>query len=395
MKVGLVYSMSGFRSSKEKASLEGALLAIHEINLRGGVNGKQIQAIIRDGKSNWKTTSQEIEDLILNEKVEAVFGGWSKANVLVKDLIEKHKHFLIYPFQYEGIINSPNVLWVGTSLNQQVSPTIAYCLKHIGNKFYLIGSEYLAAHTINLLARDQLQALGGEVLGERYLPFENESPNNESLDSIIQDIISKQPDVILSSIIDKGNYQFFNKLSSAGITAERIPTFSFSLNEIFLQEAGNENLGPIIGNFATWNYFESIDSPLNKQFVLDFQTFSHLTALDNSVEASYLGVRLWAKAANEAGTTNPQALRYILAGMRINAPEGLVTVDTEGLRAWKHSRIGKVLANGQFELVWTSQSQIRPIPFQIHHSKIEWDQLTETLKTYSLDPMQGIKEGHE
>jgi urea transport system substrate-binding protein len=395
LKVGLVYSTSGFRSNKEKAALEGALLAIHEINLKGGLEGRKIHPVVRDAKSSWETSKQEIEDLILQEQVEVIFGGWSKANYLVQELFEKHKHLLIYPFQYEGIITSPNILWIGASLNQQASPTIAYCLKNLGNKFYLVGSDYFTAQTINLLARDQLQALGGEVLGERYLSLESEASNTDAMDEIIQDIILKHPDVILSSIIDAENYRFFQKLVAAGITAEKIPTFSFSLNEISLQDTGKDNFKEMVGNFATWNYFQSLDTPVNKKFIAEYKTFSHLSSLDNSVEASYFGVHLWAQAVQEAGTTNPHALRYILAGMRINAPEGPVTIDVEGLRAWKHSRIGKIQADGQFEVVWTSKSLIRPIPFQMHHSKTEWDQLTDTIKNISVDPIESAKEGHE
>lgn len=388
LKVGLVYSTSGFRSGNEKAALEGALLAIHEINLKGGIDGKKLLPIVKDAKSNWETSRQEIERLLLKEQAEVIFGAWSITNSTLKELFEKHNGLLIYPFQYEGIITSPNIVWIGASVNQQVSPTIAYCIKNFGNKFYLVGSDYLAAHTINILARDQLQALGGEVTGERYLPLENEIPNTDLLDAVVQDIITKQPNAILCSIIDSENYGFFQKLASAGITAEKIPIFSFSLNEIFLQEAGKDSFTTMIGNYAAWNYFQSVNTPLNNQFIAKFQAFSQLTALDNAVEASYFGVHLWAQAVQEAGTTLPRALRYILASMRINAPEGPVTIDIEGLRAWKHARIGKIQADGQFEVVWTSQSQIRPIPFQMLHSQIEWDQLTDDHeKDFTVDPI--------
>jgi len=375
LKIGLVFSTTGFRTLKEKVSLEAALLAIEQINQKGGVLGRPLKAFVRDAESRWETAKNNIEELILQEKVDVIVGCWTKASLYTtKPLFEKHQNLLIYPFQYEGILSSPNILWLGAALNQQVMPSVAYCMRKNWKTFYLVGSNYIIPHTINILARDQLQVFGGEVVGERYLNLEE---SNEAIyTEIVREISETKPDVVFTSILGNENNLFFNKLKEFGIQRDQVAIFSFTLDEVFLQELDYPEM---IGTYAIWNYFRSIDSEANKKFVRDYQRFSEMKAIDNPAEASYFGIFLWAQAVEEAGTADVKTLRYILPSMRIEAPEGPVTMDVEGQRAWKYSRIGQIEAGGQFKIIWESNSLIRPMPFQIHRSQLEWELLTDYL----------------
>jgi urea transport system substrate-binding protein len=371
-KMGLVYSTTGFRAEKEKNALEAALMAIEEINQQGGIHGRSVQPIIVDAQSDWNKAKNKIEQLIIKDRVDVIVGGWTNASrYTTKQLFEKHKHLLISPFQYEGLITSPNIIWVGATLNQQVTPTIAYILQHIGKSIYLVGSDYLLSHMIHMMAKDQLQALGGEIVGEKYL-----EPNSLEIDNIIQDIISRKPKAILNSLTSENNKIFFKKLRQAGVESTSIPTFSLTIDEVFLEAT---DLKDLIGEYATWNYFQSIDTSINHLFVKEFKKFSTLKSIDNSAESSYLGVHLWAQAVSEGETTDPQALSYILASMSQEAPEGLVMMDMEGKRAWKFSRIGQVQPDGQFKIVWQSKKPIKPMPFEIYRSQAEWDKLSDYL----------------
>ncbi|CUI16532.1 urea-binding protein [Candidatus Protochlamydia naegleriophila] len=378
-KVGLVFSTTGFRAQAEKPALEAALMAIEEINQKGGIHERKIEPIIIDAQSDWEKAKPAIERLISKDHVDVFFGGWTKASrYTTKELFEKYNSLLINPFQFEGTLTSPNIIWVGATLNQQVLPTVAYILKNVGKRIYLVGSkDYILSHLISTMVKDQLSALEGEIVGETYIPI-----HEQEMDDLMLDIEAKKPDAILSSLISESNNAFYTNLVKAGVTALPPPVFSLSTDEIILQQAPEE----IVGTYATWNYFQSIDTPRNHAFVKNFQTFSDLKAIDNATEATYLGVHLWAKAVAEAGTTNPRALSYILASMRIEAPEGTVIMDIEGRRAWKFVRIGQVQPNGQFRIVWQSKTPIRPVPFEIHRSQAEWDELTDYLYKEIIPP---------
>jgi urea transport system substrate-binding protein len=372
IKVGLVHSHTGFRASREKNVHEATLLAIAEINKKGGIRGREIIPISRDPKSSVKLTREEIEDLILKENVDVIFGCWNLGSRLdFKELFEKHHHLLISPYQYEGIISSPNIVNIGASANQQMIPTIYYCMKNIGRRFFLIGSDYMFPHIINAMIRDQVSALQGEILGEVYLTI-----GSHQIEEAIKEIIQAKPDVILSSIMGQDNQVFFHFLKKAEITAEQIPVFSLSLTDTVIENFNRED---IVGHYATWNYFQSLDSEVNQEFVQNFRKFSNLMTIDNAAEAGYFGVYLWAKAVEEAKTTNIQDVTKTLQDMQIEAPEGLIIMDIEGNHAWKYTRIGKIGSNGKFDIVWQSKFPIRPIPYQTYRSKLEWSEFMEKL----------------
>jgi urea transport system substrate-binding protein len=373
IKVGLVYSTTGFRAYKENTVKEATLLAIHEINQQGGLLGRKIEPISRDAKSHWEGTKEGIIDLIKNEKVEVIFGCWTQGNrYTINEIFDKYNHLLIFPFHYEAIFDSPNIIYVGIAPNQQVSTTISYCFDHFGSRFFLIGSDYATPYVINAFIKDQVNAKGGEVVGEMYEPI-----GRSDYKEIITKIQESKPNVILSSLLGEDSRSFFKGLRQAGILSHDIPTFSFNLSEVTLH--AQVNIEDVIGEYATWTYFQSLDNPINHEFIKNFKEFSGLEVVDDTAECGYLGVLLWAKAVEEAQTTEKKALNYAFDNMRLNAPEGLVTLDLEGRHTWKTPRIGKVRPDGQFEIVWQSPNPIRPVRYNIFRSKAEWNALLDNL----------------
>jgi urea transport system substrate-binding protein len=93
---------------------------------------------------------------------------------------------------------------------------------------------------------------------------------------------------------------------------------------------------------------------------------------DDPVESAYYGVHLWAAAAEEAGD-DPKAIREALRGRRFNAPGGEVRIDPDNLHTWQYFRVGRVRADGQFEVVWSNDTAIRPEPFPASRSRAEWE----------------------
>lgn len=373
IKVGVVYSTTGFRAPKEWPVKESTLMAIEEINQKGGINGRKLIPIIKDAQSNWQTTLEKVEELINKDQVNVIFGCWMSGNRIdIKQLFEKYNNLLISPFQYEGIIDSKNMLFVGITPNQQIPPTIDYCFRHFGKRLLLIGSDYVFPHIANRMIEDQVEAKEGSILGEIYIPL-----GSKDMDEVIQTVIKTKPDAILCSILGHDNQLFFRKLREAGIKPEDIPVFSLTLTEIVL--ANVDNLKDFVGNYATWCYFQSIDTPMNHTFINKFSKFAKYQLSDNAVESGYIAPFLWARAASEAYSIDPDDVKTALQGMRLEAPEGYVTMTMSGQYAWKFSRIGKIRPNGQFEIIWESQYPIRPIPFQLYRSKMEWEKFLQNL----------------
>ena len=377
IKVGILHSMTGTMAISESPVKDSTLLAIEEINETGGLLGKKIEVVIRDGKSDWPTFAKEAEKLISEDIVSVVFGTWTSASrKTVKPIFEKLNHLLFYPVQYEGLEQSPNIVYTGAAPNQQIIPSVKWTFDNIGKKFFLVGSDYIFPRTANAIIKDIVSALEGEIVGEEYLLL-----GSSDVDELVKKIVDTKPDAIFNSINGDSNLAFFKALRAAGITPDKIPTISFSIAEAELQAMGAADFA---GDYAAWNYFQSIDSEKNNEFVAKFKkTYGASRVTDDPIEAGYFGVHLWAKAVKDAGTTEIEAVRKALPKQSFEAPEGMVYIDGENQHTWKIVRIGKIRPDGQFEIVWSSEKPIRPVPFPVYRSKVEWNQfLTDLFKSW-------------
>lgn len=373
IKIGVLHSLTGTMAISETSVVDATLLAIEEINKNGGLLGRKIEPIVADGRSDLSTFAKEAERLLKEEKVAVVFGCWTSASrKIVKKIFEKFNHLLFYPVQYEGLERSPNIVYTGAAPNQQIIPAIKWCFDNLGKNFFLVGSDYVFPRTANTIIKDQVTALRGEILGEEYILL-----GDKDFAGLVQKIVDTKPDVIINTVNGDSNIYFFKELRRAGITPKKIPTMSFSIAEEEIRTLSIENL---VGDYASWNYFQSIDTDENKVFIEKFKKkYGTDRVTDDPIEAGYFGVHLWAQAVREAGTANVNEVRKTIRDQSINAPEGMVYINSKNLHTWKTVRIGKIREDGQFDIVWSSEKPVRPVPYPIYRSVSEWDKFLNDL----------------
>jgi urea transport system substrate-binding protein len=373
IKVGILHSLTGTMAISEKAVANSTLMAIDEINAKGGVLGKKIVPITVDGKSNWGHFAAEAERLITQDKVQVVFGCWTSASrKTVKPIFEKYNHLLFYPIQYEGLEQSPNIVYTGAAPNQQLQPATKWALDNIGKKFFIVGSDYVFPRTASAIITDLVTQLGGEVLGNEFIVL-----GSKDVKPMIDKIIASKPDVIFNTINGDSNVEFFKQLRAAGITPDKIPTFSFSIAE---DELRSMDIQAMVGDYTAWNYFQSIESPENKTFVQNYKSrYGNKVVTDDPIEAGYISVYLWAKAVEEAGTDEVNEVRKHLANQSFKAPEGLVYIDGKTQHTWKTVRIGKFSADGNVQTVWSSEKPVQPVPFPTHKPQATWETFLQDL----------------
>jgi urea transport system substrate-binding protein len=369
----VLHSFSGTMAISERAVAEATLLAIDEINAAGGLLGRKLEPVLADGRSDWPTFAAEATRLITEAKVHVIFGCWTSASrKSVKPVVEHYRHLLFYPVQYEGLESSPHIVYIGSAPNQQILPGVKWAFDHLGRQFFLVGSDYVFPRTANAIITDQLAALGGQVLGEAYVPL-----GSTDVQEVVHSIVRTQPEVILNTINGDSNVAFFRALRAAGVTPQRIPTLSFSIAEHELQTLG---VSEMVGDYAAWSYFQSVESPENARFVQRFHAkYGADRVTDDPIEAGYVGVYLWAQGVRDAGTPEPEAVRRTIGNQSFLAPEGIVYVDAENQHTWKTVRIGQVREDGQFAIVWTSERAIRPLPYPAFRLKAEWDTFLDGL----------------
>jgi urea ABC transporter urea binding protein len=357
IRIGVLHSLTGTMAASETPLVDAVRLAMEEANQTGGVDGARIEMIAADCRSDAVYCAQQAEKLITHDKVQALFGCWTSAcRKAVRPVVEKHDLLLFYPLQYEGLEQSPDIIYTGAVPNQQVTPMVSWAMQQRGKRAFLIGSDYVYPRTVNRIIRKQLLAQGGQLLAERYVPL-----GEQKLDAIVREIAAQHPDFVVNTLNGDSNAYFFRALKKAGIRAEDIPVFSTSIAEAELAEIGPEL---VAGHYAAWSYFQSVDSDENRAFIERFcNRFGRQRVLDDPMEASYIAVKLWVNAMRSADTSDTVAVKTALTRQTLPAPEGIVAVDADTLHLWKQVRIGRARADGQFDIVWQSGRSIEPAPF--------------------------------
>ena len=370
IKVGVLHSLTGTMAFSERGLVDAATLAIEQINAAGGLLGRPLQPVVVDGASNWGRFALEAERLINNIKVPVIFGCWTSAcRKAVKPVVEEYNHLLFYPVQYEGLEQSPNIIYTGASPNQQIIPSVHWALENIGKRVLLVGSDYIFPRTANMMIKDLLKVNQIKPLGEYYLPL-----GTTDVTTVINEINRLKPDLILNTINGDTNIAFFKGLQKLDKTV----VLSYSIAEPEVQHIGKELM---TGHYAAWNYFQSIESAENKKFVNAFrQRFGQDRLISDPMEATYIGILLWAQAVTIANTVDPNAVRIKLNRQSLAAPGGIVVIDSSSQHLWKTVRIGRINTEGQFDIVWSSENPVRPYPFPSYHSKGDWLKRLETLR---------------
>jgi len=379
IKVGILHSLSGTMAISETTVVDAEKLAIKEINAAGGVLGKQIEAIEEDGASDWPTFAEKAEKLIDQDQVVTVFGCWTSASrKAVLPVFESKQHQLWYPVQYEGQECSQNIFYTGAAPNQQIEPAVDWLLENKGTDFFLVGSDYVFPRTANTIIKEQLAAKGGSTLGEDYLPL-----GNTEVTPIITKIKAAMPEggVIFNSLNGDSNVAFFKQLQGAGMTPDMYPVMSVSVAEEEVRQIGPEFL---VGHYAAWNYFQTVESPENEKWVADFKAeYGDDRVTNDPMEAAYIMVYLWKQAVEAAGTTDIPAVREAAYGQEFAAPEGPVTMNPNH-HISKTVRIGQIRDDGLFDIVSSTDGPIDPVP---------WNQYVPETKGFACDWSDPAKGG--
>ncbi|CNF26685.1 urea ABC transporter substrate-binding protein [Yersinia intermedia] len=373
IKVGILHSLSGTMAISETPLKDMALMSIDDINAHGGVLGKQLEPVIVDPASNWPLFAEKARQLLTQDKVAVVFGAWtSVSRKSVLPVFEELNGLLFYPVQYEGEEMSPNVFYTGAAPNQQAIPAVEYLLSEDGGgakRFILLGTDYVYPRTTNKILRAFLHTKGiqDKDIEEIYTPF-----GYSDYQTIVGNIKKFSADgktAVISTINGDSNVPFYKELANQGIKATDVPVIAFSVGE---EELRGIDTKPLVGNLAAWNYFQSVDNPTNKTFVEEWKAYAKAHKLPNAdtavtndpMEATWVGMHMWAQAVEKAKSTDVDKVRAAMAGQTYPAPSGFtLTMDKTNHHLHKPVMIGEIEANGQFNVVWQTDTPIRAQPW--------------------------------
>jgi urea transport system substrate-binding protein len=356
VKLGFLNSTSGAMAISEQTVRDSLLLAASEINAAGGISGKQIKFIEEDGQSEPTIFAEKINKLLTEDKVAAVFGGWTSASrKAMLPVVEGANGLLFYPVQYEGLEASKNIYYTGATTNQQIIPAMDF-LKSKGVKtLFLAGSDYVFPRTANKIIKQYAKVLGIEIVGEEYVPLSSDDWTTQ-----VAKIAAAKPDFVFNTINGSSNVGFIKAYDQAGLGATKSPIISVSIAE---EEAPSMGVN-LTGQYAAWNYFQSVSSPTNATFIKAFKAkYSEKRPTSDPMEAAYTSLYLYKNMVEKAKSFCVDAVNASSGGVTFDAPEGTVTINGENHHIAKTGLIGQINADNQFDVVWSSKTPIEPDPF--------------------------------
>jgi urea transport system substrate-binding protein len=373
IKVGILHSLSGTMAISETSLKDVALMTIEGINKAGGVLGRQLEPVVVDPASNWPLFAEKARELLQKDSVAAVFGCWtSVSRKSVLPVFEELNGLLFYPVQYEGEESSYNVFYTGAAPNQQAIPAVEYLMSAKGGgakRWVLLGTDYVYPRTTNKILRYFLKgkSVADDAIMEKYTPFGH--ADYQTIVADIKKFAQGAPTAVVSTINGDSNVPFYKELANQGLKATDIPVVAFSVGE---EELRGIDTKPLVGHLAAWNYFMSIQNPTNKGFIDMWKAYvkeKNLPDADKRVtndpmEATYIGIKMWAQAVEQAGTTDVNAVRQAVGGQVVHSPSGFdIVMDAKNHHLHKPVYIGEIKGDGQFQVVWKTEGPIRAAPW--------------------------------
>ncbi len=359
IKVGVLHSLSGTMAISETTLKDTVLMLIDAQNKKGGLLGKQLEAVVVDPASDWPLFAEKARELMTVNDVDVIFGCWtSVSRKSVLPVIEELNGLLFYPVQYEGEESSKNVFYTGAAPNQQAIPAVDYFLGELGvQKFALLGTDYVYPRTTNNILEAYLQQKGiaKEDIFTNYTPF-----GHSDWSKIVADVKALGADGkkvgVISTINGDANIGFYKELAAAGISADDIPVVAFSVGEEELSGLDTTNL---VGHLAAWNYFQSAEAPVNADFIAAWKAAMGESRVTNDpMEATYIGFNMWVNAVTAAGSTETDPVVGAMVGQKFPNLTGTEAEMLANHHLTKPVLIGEIQADGQFDII----SQTEPVP---------------------------------
>ena len=352
IKVGILHSLSGTMAISETTLKDVMLMLIDEQNKKGGLLGKQLEAVVVDPASDWPLFAEKARELISQNQVAAVFGCWtSVSRKSVLPVFKELNNILFYPVQYEGEESERNVFYTGAAPNQQAIPAVDYLMDEGVERWVLEGTDYVYPRTTNKILEAYLKDKGvaAEDIKINYTPFGFSDWQTEV--SAIKDFGSAgKKTAVVSTVNGDANVPFYKELANQGVSAEDIPVVAFSVGE---EELAGIDTGPLVGHLAAWNYFQSVDTEENSEFIDAWHAFikSDDRVTNDPMEAHYIGFNMWVKAVEKAGTTDPDAVIDAMVGVSVPNLTGGYSAMMPNHHITKPVLIGEIQDDGQFEVV--------------------------------------------
>lgn len=321
IKIAAIFALSGKAASSNKPSVEGVHLAVNELNVRGGLLGRQIVLLLLDNQSTPIGASLAAREAA-KLGVSAIIGSsWSSNSLAVAQIAQQHRIPMISPTSTNSRLTG-----IGDYIFR-----VCYSDPFQGKILAEFASDYLKASRaiifvdltsdfsldLSAVFTTHFEAHGGQVV--REIEYKASQIN---YDQQIAIALAESTDIILFS----GHHEsglIARKLQDAGATAIPLGTDAWDTPSFFTAGGNRIRRGYYLSHWSA-----ASENPLSRRFV---ETYGSRTNLLAPTALSYDAIYVLAEAIRRAGTDDHRKIRQTLSTMQgFQGVTGNISFDSQG-----------------------------------------------------------------
>lgn len=383
IRLGLLAPLTGLVSLYGADISRGARIACDEINQRGGVLGRPLELIIEDDGSLPGTAVPAALRLIEQQHCVAIIGNLlSNSRIAVAEKVAEVKRIPLLNFSfYEGSILGRYFFHFAALPNQQIDRMIPYMGEHYGLKMFFAGNNYEWPRGSIDAAKRSLKNLGGDVVGEEYLPI---GASAAEIGYLLDQVARSGADVFVPYFAGSDQMHLLNRFTEMGLK-NRMAVVMGHYDEVMVS-----GLAPEVreGFYSSNTYFMSIDTQENRHYLARLANLPGIHGVwphgngmqSNFGEGTYICVHAFAQAVEAAGSTNAENVVDALEQVSVQAPQGQVVMDAASHHAHVNTYLARCKADGTFTII-DAFGQMAPLIPERYHQPAHRARLHESPTT--------------
>ena len=374
IKLGLMPPLTGLVGIYGSEIVHAAQVACQEINENGGVLGRPLELVIEDDASMPESAVDAANKLVHKHQCSAIIGNLlSNSRIAVAYRVAEPNKVPLLNFSfYEGSILSRYFFHFAALPNQQIDKMIPYMRNKFGPRMFFAGNNYEWPRGSIDAGKLALEKVGGEVVGEEYTSI---GVDLETIDRLLDQVEAEMPDVFVPYFAGNDQVLLLTRFTERGLK-DKIAVVMGHYDEMMASQLSPE----VRENFYSSNtYFMSIISKENKNYLTRLKNLPDVKGiwpngngiLTNFGEGTYVCVKAFAEAANKAGSIDSEALVESLKNISINAPQGIVQMNSEHHHAQVNTYLSQCNAEGIFNIVEKFGAIEAHLPERYGHQRID------------------------
>jgi len=320
LRIGNFITFSGAPGIWGPISANSVMLAVAEINRRGGIRGREVELSMYDAGGPIEEVVRRAERAIAFDEIDVIMGSHISAVRLALRKVTAGRIPYVYTPVYEGGERTPGVMAIGETPRAESRPAIHWLTEvKKAQRWYLIGSDYVWPWQSHRAVKRYIKEAGGRVVGEEFVPLgeDNHEPH-------LARIRAAKPDVVLITLIGTDSITFNRAFAEAGLAATTL-RYAGAMDETVMLGIGPDSTENL---FCASGYFGCVDSRANDEFRTSYRAMfgAHAPPIGSVGQSNYEGMRFLEAAANRARSLSIGPLSAAAHNLVYSGARGTVTI---------------------------------------------------------------------